>query len=200
MEPRLFQHLDETGNMIAADYPVLTGSRVHLIPLGEEHLAKSLAWVNDPHIMSCVLRVSTVTWEDQRRWYATILSDPAKMVYAILRADDGSHIGNTGLYNINPSHRRAEFWIYIGDTASRGAGAASETLGLMRALAFVHLGLARLYLHVGLDNLPARRLYTRHGFREEGVLRHHYIIGGKPIDVAVMSQLKHEYEDCKQHS
>ena len=183
--------------MNAPAQPDLVGSKVRLVPLGEGHLARSLEWVNDPYIMSCVLRVAPVTWEDQRHWYAAILSDPAKMVYAILRASDGLHIGNTGLYNIALPHRRAEFWIYIGDPGSRGTGAASETLRLMRALAFEHLELARLYLHVGLDNLPARCLYSRHGFREEGVLRHHYIIGGKPVDVAVMSQLEHEYDDHK---
>lgn len=186
--------------MTSAAQPELSGTKVRLVPLAEEHLARSLVWVNDPYIMSCVLRVTSVTWDDQRQWYAAILSNPAKMVYAILRTSDGLHIGNTGLYNIDLSHRRAEFWIYIGDPDSRGTGAASETLGLMKAFAFEHLGLGRLYLHVGLDNLPARCLYSRHGFKEEGVLRHHYIIGGMPVDVAVMSQLEHEYDDHKQLS
>ncbi|KAF0235143.1 MAG: hypothetical protein FD177_302 [Desulfovibrionaceae bacterium] len=174
--------------------PELAGGKVRLVPLSDEHLAKSLEWVNDPYIMSTVLRVTPVTWEDQRRWYAAILSDPAKMVYAILRAGDGIHIGNTGLYHLDLTHRRAEFWIYLGDQDSRGTGAASETLTLMKALAFEHLGLTKLYLHVGLDNMPARCLYTRHGFKKEGVLRHHYIIDSKPVDIVVMSQLENEYD------
>jgi RimJ/RimL family protein N-acetyltransferase len=180
--------------------PELAGSKVRLVPLGEEHLARSLEWVNEPYIMASVLRVTPVTWDDQKRWHAAILADPAKMVYAVLRSDDDLHIGNTGLYNIDRQHRRAEFWIYIGDPACRGIGAASDALGLMRTLAFEHLGLGRLFLHVGVDNRPARSLYSRHGFREEGVLRHHYIIGGKPVDVVVMSQLQHEYDHQKQDS
>lgn len=186
--------------MNAQDQPEQAGVKVRLVPLGEEHLAKSLEWVNDPFIMSTVLRVTPVTWEDQLRWHATILSDPAKMVYAVLRASDGLHIGNTGLYNIDRQHRRAEFWIYIGAPSCRGMGAANDALGLMRRLAFEHLDLGRLYLHVGVDNQPARCLYSRHGFREEGVLRNHYIIGGKPVDVVVMSQLQHEYDHQEQDS
>ena len=186
--------------MISADQPELSGPKIRLVQLAEEHLARSLVWVNDPYIMSCVLRVSPVTWEDQRRWYEGIFSDNSKMVYAILRASNGVHIGNTGLYHLDLTHRRAEFWIYLGEPGNRGTGVGSETLVLMKRLAFEHLGLTRLYLHVGLDNLPARCLYSRHGFKEEGILRHHYIIGGKPVDVAVMSQLDHEYDDHKQLS
>jgi len=175
--------------------PELGGSKVLLVPLGEEHLAKSLEWVNAPFIMATVLRVTPVTWDDQRRWFVGIKNDPTKFVYAIILKASGQHIGNTGLYGVDFFHRRGEFWIYIGDEDSRGKGAASESLRLIKDLAFKQLKLQRLYLHVGVDNLPARRLYTRNGFREEGVLRHHYIIDSKPVDIVVMSQLGHEYDD-----
>jgi diamine N-acetyltransferase len=179
---------------------VLEGVLVRLISLGEEHLAKSLAWVNDPFIMATVLRVLPVTWEDQKRWYENLRSDPSKRGYAIHWREDGRHIGNTGLYHIDRRHLRAEFWIYLGEPAYRGKGAAGEALTLMRTLAFEELGLERLYLHVGVDNRPARNLYNRHGFVEEGILRRHYVIEGRPVDVAVMSQLRSEYDPQKYYS
>jgi RimJ/RimL family protein N-acetyltransferase len=186
--------------MTAKTQPELEGDKVRLVPLGWEHLDRSRSWVNDPFIMSSVLRVSHVTREDQQRWHAGILSDPAKLVYAILWKDGNIHIGNTGLYNLDAAHLRGELWIFIGAAKYRGMGAASDALALMKRLSFDILGLRRLYLHVGLDNLPARSLYSRHGFREEGVLRQHYVIGGKPVDVAVMSQLRQEYDHQKHDS
>ncbi|WP_243312604.1 GNAT family N-acetyltransferase [Fundidesulfovibrio agrisoli] len=183
--------------MTVKHQPVLEGGKVRLVPLAAEHLERSRKWVNDPFIMSTVLRVSHVTPEDHQRWFANILSDPGKLVYAILWKPGGIHIGNTGLYHLDMTHLRGEFWIYLGEAEYRGMGAASETLGLMKQLSFDMLGLRKLYLHVGLDNLPARSLYSRHGFREDGVLRQHYHIGGKPVDVAVMSQLRQEYDDNK---
>ncbi|MFZ5426245.1 MAG: GNAT family N-acetyltransferase [Thermodesulfobacteriota bacterium] len=174
--------------------PVLEGHKVTLAPLGEEHLARSLEWVNDPHIMSTVLRVTPVSWSDQRAWHQSLQSNPSRMVYAILWREGGTHIGNTGLYHLDMLHRRGEFWIFLGDPSYRGLGAASEAMTLLERHAFETLGLERLYLHVGVDNLPARSLYTRHNFKEEGILRRHYIIGGKPVDVAVMSLLRQEYD------
>jgi len=183
--------------MTDAPQPLLRGGRVRLEPLEERHLERSLEWVNAPHIMRAVLRVLPVTWEDQRRWHAAIQADPARLVWAIHDQGDDAHLGNTGLYHIDRLHRRAEFWIYLGDPGRRGRGAGGEALRLVRAFAFETLGLERLFLHVAVDNQPALNLYTRHGFLREGVLRGHYRIDGAPVDVAVMSQLKSEYDQQK---
>lgn len=180
------------------DQPVLEGSRVRLEPLAEEHLSRSMEWVNDPFIMSGVLRVLPVSWEDQQRWFAALQADPGRMVWALVQTRGNRHVGNTGLYHLDRDHSRAEFWIYLGAPESRGLGVASQALGLVKAFAFGPLGLRRLYLHVDVDNRPAFGLYTRHGFFCEGVLRQHYFIDGKWIDVAVMSLLKHEYDQAQQ--
>ncbi len=177
--------------------PVLSGDKAQLVPLSQEHLAQSLEWVNDPFIMSSVLRVLFVTWEDQLNWYSALKASDCCLVWAILDVHSKKHVGNTGLYSIDSNHKRAEFWIYLGDPQARGTGIGSQALALTKSFAFGPLGLMRLFLHVGVDNLAARHLYERHGFRLEGILRHHYIIENHPVDVAVMSILKNEYDQIK---
>lgn len=172
---------------------MLISNTVRLVPLEREHLENTLRWANDLASKPHMLRVLPVCRATHERWYEGVVSDPSKMVFAILHCDDGLHIGNTGLYHIDFLHRRAEFWVLIGDTSRQGRGAGSETTSLMRQWAFDHLNLHRLYLHVGSANSRARTMYASQGFVEEGVLREHYFIDGCYQDVIVMSQLRNEH-------
>ncbi len=173
------------------------GSAVRLVPLDREHLPASRCWANDPVLNRSMLRVLPVSCATHERWFAAIEADPAKMVFAVLWRENGAHIGNTGLYHIDLLHRRAEFWVLIGDRDYQGRGAGFEALTLMQTFAFEHLNLNRLYLHVGSDNVPAVRLYAKAGFTREGTLRQHYHIDGRDVDVDVLAQLKEEYEHQK---
>jgi diamine N-acetyltransferase len=169
---------------------LLVAKTIALVPLERKHLDKALEWANDPALMPDILRVLPVCRDN-------IVADASKLVFAILHGDDGLHIGNTGLYQIDTIHRRAEFWILIGDQTHQGRGVGAEATALMRRFAFDHLNLHRLYLHVGSANSRARALYARQGFVEEGVLREHYYIDGSYRDVIAMSQLKREYDQQK---
>jgi RimJ/RimL family protein N-acetyltransferase len=173
------------------------GTAIRLVPLDREHLEAARRWANDPALNRLMLRVLPVSSAAHERWFASIEGDPAKMVFAVLWRENGAHIGNTGLYHIDLLHRRAEFWVLIGEKDYQSRGAGFEALTLMQAFAFNHLNLNRLYLHVGTDNIPASRLYSKAGFTREGTLRQHYHIDGRDVNVDVWSQLKEEYEQQK---
>lgn len=166
-------------------------SDVTLIPIAEEHCASTMRWANDPECMRAILRISPVTEADQAAWFKGVRDNPAKQVFAILK--DGEHVGNTGFYNIDKDHGRAEFWILIGEKSARGAGLGTMVLRKMLDKGFGQLALNRIYLHVGATNAPAIRLYEKAGFQKEGTLRGHYLIENKRIDVMVMSMLRSEY-------
>ena len=71
-------------------------------------------------------------------------------------------------------------------TARRGKGLARRLLDLhMRRLAGI--GTRAVFLEVGEDNVPARRLYTRAGFREVGRRNAYYPdAAGKPVSALVL--------------
>jgi ribosomal-protein-alanine N-acetyltransferase len=71
-------------------------------------------------------------------------------------------------------------------TARRGKGLARRLLDLhMRRLA--GLGARAIFLEVGEDNVPARRLYGRAGFREVGRRDAYYPdTAGKPVSALVL--------------
>lgn len=169
---------------------MLVRQNVRLVPLERRHLDATRAWANDPELRARILRVLPVGEQDQERWFDNLAANPSRLVFAVQERSEGVHLGNTGLYNIDFLHRRAEFWILIASAEHRGRGYGRAALGLMLDYGFDELNLNRVYLHVGADNAPAIALYEKAGFRPEGLLREHYFIQGRYVDVLVMSRLR----------
>lgn len=165
--------------------------RISLVPLAAEHLDATRKWANDPYLMQRILRVTAVSEQDQQRWFERLQDDPSRVVFAVLFREE--HVGNVGLYDIDTLHGRAMFWIMLGEAGARGVGLGSEAIRLMLAYGFHELGLHKIYLHVGVDNVPALRIYDKMGFVQEGILRQHFLINGHYVDAMMMSLLRSEY-------
>jgi RimJ/RimL family protein N-acetyltransferase len=176
---------------------MLFGKKIKLLPLEKEDLPKSRHWANDRYLNSKMLRVLPVTKLNQEGWYQDIVNNPSKMVFAIKTIDNEEHIGNTGFYYINWIHRRAEFWILIGERDFWGKGIGAEVVSLMQAYAFNNLNLNKVYLNVGKDNKEAIDLYRKCGFVEEGILKEHYFIEGEYLDIITMAVLRRSLDGGK---
>ena len=173
---------------------MIKGKKIQLVPLEKEDLAKSRSWVNDEILSSRMLRVLPVTQVEQEKWYQDIIQSSSKIVFAIKTLDHDKHVGNTGLYHIDWIHRRSEFWILIGEEDYTGQGIGTEVLSLMKRYTFNNLNLNKLYLNVGTDNKEAIDLYKKLNFVQEGILREHYYIEGKYLDIITMAILRKDFE------
>lgn len=160
---------------------VLSDGKLRLRPLEAGDLERARGWVNDPETAQGLLRVLPVSQVEQQAWYEAICRDPGRMVWAV--ETGGEHIGNCGLYHLDLLHRRAEAWFLIGAPAFRGQGLGKAMTTLLAEYAFAGLGLNKLYLHVGADNLRAINLYRGLGFNDEGLFRDEYFIRGAFCDV-----------------
>src|SRR3982751_2815833 len=113
-----------------------------LVPFAQEHLAQTLQWTNDPALARVLDRARRVTEEEHERWFAALSTRQDTVYFAI--QDDGRHIGNVWLADINPRHRKAEVRIVLApNAADRGCG--SRALELIAEHAFTNLNLHRLY-------------------------------------------------------
>ena len=168
---------------------MLMGQRLTMRPLERADLNRSRVWVNDPANAAPLLRSLPVSELEQERWFEAICTDSRRMVWAALL--ESEHVGNAGLYHVDLLHRRAEAWFLLGDPQKRGKGLGKEMAGLIMGYGFNSLGLNKIYLHVGVDNQVALRLYQRLGFLREGELKQEYFINGAFRDVwrmAILSQ------------
>ncbi len=176
------------GNM------VLKNKNIILVPLRSEHLERSRQWVNDRSLWPLILRSGHVSKTDQRKWYRNIQKDPQKLVFAICHGPERRHVGNTGFYERNDIHRRAKFWIFLGDKDFWGQGVGSIAARMMLDYGFRCLNFEKIYLEVSVQNVRAIRLYRKYGFRREGILRKHYRIRGKWFDAYVMSLFRKKFK------
>lgn len=172
---------------------MLEGKKIKLVPLEKEHLPNSLLWANDMSLNSKMLRVLPVTKVDQEKWYQIIVEDPSKIVFAIKTLKEDKHIGNTGIYHIDWLHRRGEFWVLIAERNFWKHGIGEEVASLMQKYAFQNLNLNKLYLNVSVDNKEAVSLYKKLNFHQEGVLKEHYFIEGKYVDIITMAILRKNF-------
>ena len=73
--------------------------------------------------------------------------------------------------------------------AARGRGIATATLRALTDWAFAELGLGRVQVFVGVENLAALRLAEASGFRREGTLRGYWEEDGRRLDAIVLARL-----------
>ncbi|WP_021167775.1 Spermidine N(1)-acetyltransferase [Sporomusa ovata DSM 2662] len=173
----------------------MNAEQIVLRSFSEANLEKSRKWANTKLLHPLILRSSFVSNEEHRMWYQNLLVDPSKIVFAIHEKSSDIYIGNTGFYNYSCEHKRAEFWILIGEPEFWGKGFGFSTLRLMLQYGFQELSLNKICILVSVKNSPAIRLYQRCGFFTEGILRKHYYIKNEYIDVYSMSLLRVEYNE-----
>lgn len=173
---------------------MLSDKYIKLAPIAEHDLEQTRSWANDIKLNFDILRVLPVSEPEQRLWYENLCHDPSRIVFTVKTIDEGVHIGNAGLYHIDYLHRRAEFWMLIGNEKYRGMGFGSEIFRLMLRFGFNFVNLNRLYLYVRRDNSCAIAVYNKFNMIEEGILRQHYFIQGHYVDVLIMSLLREEYD------
>lgn len=133
------------------------------------------------------ITVTPRPFEEMRRFVESCIDND----HAFYVAEDGGRI--VGWIDIVPHARET-----LRHTGAIGMSLLSEYRGqgvgqqlLERALEHAwSKGLTRIELEVFSDNEPARRLYRKFGFEEEGVKKYGRYMDGKYQDLVIMAQYR----------
>lgn len=168
-------------------YPALSDGVIVLRQWEVDDAAEQLAAFTDP------LFVQYSDWApitlDQVVERITVVDrardDGTGVHLAIADANDPRKIlGEVSLHSIESAHQRAGMGYWLAPSA-RGRGAATRAVKLLADWAFADLGLARLEITCGPDNVGSQRVALRCGFRREGLLRSHMSFKGGRRDTVV---------------
>jgi [ribosomal protein S5]-alanine N-acetyltransferase len=118
--------------------------------------------------------------------------DPVTRNFQWLVRCDGELVGNVSLQGINRSMLTGEIGYGVAATA-RGRGISTSAIKELTKRIFAQTPLRKLIAYVHEDNAPSRKALARVGYREEGLLREHYLINGKPVNEIIYGILKHEF-------
>lgn len=117
--------------------------------------------------------------------------------FFLILSPEGRIIGESVINEIDWDLRCANFRIGIFQNAERGKGIGSWVTEVTRDFAFEQLHLHRLSLDVFSFNARAERVYSKAGFRREGVLRDAIRDGDTYADDILMAILEDEWTEIK---
>lgn len=124
-----------------------------------------------------------------------VTHDNSRMWLTILDKKTRNAIGRVGITSIDEINDSMDLTIiYIADESMRGKGLGSEAIEAVLELAFTRFGMHRVSLDYFLDDDIGAHLYSKLGFRKEGIM----VRAGKQneqyYDLQLMAILKEEWE------
>jgi len=180
---------------------MMHGERIRLRTIEREDIPRFLEWLNDPDVTRYLQLYLPFSRAEEEEWFERHLEDEGSRVFAI-ETEEGRHIGNVGLEDINWKDRHAKLGIFIGEKGSWDRGYGTDAVRTVLRLAFLEMGLHRISLHVFGFNQRARRCYEKAGFHAEGWLREAHFTDGRYHDVLLMGILAQEFsvsgESCEE--
>lgn len=145
------------------------------------------------HLTGCK---EVFTKEEVVSFFLKSVEDDDRYFFLII-SPDGRIIGESVINEIDWKLRSANFRIGIYHTMERGKGIGTWAAETTRDFAFGELKLHRLALDVFSFNPRAERVYTKVGFKREGVLRDAIIDGDSYADDILMAILEDEWRKIK---
>ncbi|WP_339606905.1 GNAT family protein [uncultured Roseivirga sp.] len=174
----------------------LETNRLVLEKLSIKHLSDAyVSWMNDPDVYRFLETEGDYTKEDLMSYLVDVESRSDMLFWAIIRKDNGQHIGNIKIDPVNRRHRIGEYGILIGDRQSWGKGFAKEASEAVIEYCFSKLNLRKINLGVVTENFAAVALYERIGFVKEGHFKKHGFYNGKYCDCYRMAIFNLKSED-----
>lgn len=165
--------------------PTLHTERLDLVPLGPEHLEGTLAMLSEPEAMRLTGTRASFTRAGVISWLSSLAERHDRADWAVIRREDGVHLGEAILNDYSPEDETVGFRIALA-LEHTGAGYGTEATRAVVAVA-LESGLHRVELEVFSFNPRAVRAYEKAGFVEEGRRRDALLWDGERVDAIMMA-------------
>ncbi|ARU42374.1 hypothetical protein CCB80_14935 [Armatimonadetes bacterium Uphvl-Ar1] len=144
--------------------------RVRLAPMNRaRHFENCLNWVNDPDVTEWLCIGDYPTGEkSQSEWFDRMTGDTRTDVVFAIELLDGTHIGQTGIHEINRSDAYGSTGSFIGVPEMRGKGYGTEAAKLRAWYCFEVLGFRMIMSGYFSGNDRSARMSEKAGYVEYG--------------------------------
>lgn len=160
-------------------------------PIQENDLIARVGWINHPSVKNNMFFEYPVTIEKTRDWFNSLKNRANRIDFIAVDQND-KLIGMTGLTNIHPVNKSAEFHIII-NPAIQGRGFGKQITRWIVNFGFIEKELNKIYLYSNLDNSAGYHMYKNLGFSVEGLLREQNYKNGLFVDRYFMGLLRSEW-------
>lgn len=157
----------------------------------QKDIKNKVKWINDKKNNEYLHYNLPLTIEGTTIWYKKISN--LKSRYDAVIEYNGTPIGIIGLININK--KKGEYYITLGEHEYKRKGISYIASKKLITYGFNNLELEKIWLCVDSENLAARKLYEKLGFKLEGTLKKDIYFKGKMIDRCIYGIIKEEWND-----
>ena len=151
-----------------------------------------LEWINDPEV-NRYFRFDVSNYDiDQAINFIKKSWKLQESIHLAVVDDLDEYLGTISLKNIDYDNKNAEYAISLRRKAG-GTDAAKKATDIILYIAFLILGLNKVYFNVIKSNNRAISFYKKYGFQFEGEFRNHIIINGEYQDLELYGIFKSKY-------
>lgn len=113
------------------------------------------------------------------------MNDSNSIIFAVIDRERKAVIGSVALYDFK-DHQCTIGKIVVGDKLSQGKGAGYSSLIVALVVAITRLNVSTVTLDVHENNIPARSIYEKAGFKVVG--RHLFVKGGFEMEMEITAE------------
>jgi len=151
---------------------------------------------NDFSTLKWLTDNSIVTEAEQIKWFQSLKNNERNRRYVARTITDSTIVGVFRLDDIDFQNKSAQVGLDIAKIF-RQKGYATEIYEQMLGYIFNDLGMNRVGLVTLSNNIPARALYSKFGFKKEGTLRNAIFRDSKFVDLIQYGLLCEEWRSPK---
>ena len=189
--------------------PVLVGDRIILRPFEDNDIYEMIKILNEPELKMLTGSVSNdidakkIMDEDEKikvsNWYKSRNDQSDRLDLAIALKDSNQIIGEVVFNEYDDCSNNVNFRVLMSQSYSN-KGLGSEAIQLFIQYGFEQLNLHKISLEVFSFNPRAEHVYTKVGFKLEGIKREDFKYNDKYIDTKIFGLLKSEYDQINDRS
>ena len=193
---------------------MIYGERIARRAMEERDTTDIIRWRNTDFVRKNFIYQKPFTVESHHHWIETMVNTGKVVQFMICPYEEGTEneagqekqsergqrvdaglkkpgnaVGSVYLRDIDETHHKAEYGIFIGEEAALSKGYGTEAAQLMLQYAFETLHLHKVMLRVLAENVRAQRSYEKAGFQKEAYLKDDVFLNGKYCDVILMAYL-----------
>jgi len=172
--------------------PLIIGPVLTLAPPSLAVVAEYSQWLGDVLVSRYLKSEDRIRGGSEQQWLDAVSRSRVDIIWSILIGN--RQVGLTGIYAINWQSLRGNTGIVIGESEAWGRGYASEAVRMRTQYAFTETSLQRLHAEVFANNVAARRIIEKVGYKQRGTSRHHVFQDGIWHDVWLGEILREEWE------